>query len=91
LATGFFTMIVLSKRFLNKSLTRSGAAPRLGGKGVFEMNANAKRQIAPTSVHSDRVPRPVTPRPPANPRSFEEMLADAKRRHAEALAYLATR
>jgi hypothetical protein len=37
------------------------------------------------------MPRPVLARRPVNPRSHENIIADAKNRYAEALAYLADR
>jgi hypothetical protein len=55
------------------------------------MDANTKQRTATTPAPGDRVRRPVRTRPPANPRSHEDIIADAKKRHADALAYLATR
>jgi hypothetical protein len=55
------------------------------------MTANINPRTASMPAPEGRVRRPVTARPPANPRSPEEIIADAKKRHAEALAYLAAR
>ena len=55
------------------------------------MAANTKQRTAPTSSPGGRLPRPVESRLPLSRRSQEEIIADAKKRYAEALAYLATR
>ena len=54
------------------------------------MAVNTKPRTA-MPAPAGRVPRPVLSRPPANPRSHEEIIADAKKRHVKALAYLAAR
>jgi hypothetical protein len=55
------------------------------------MATSTQQRTAPLPTPGGRVSRPVLSRPPANPRSHEEIIADAKKRHAEALAYLAAR
>jgi hypothetical protein len=55
------------------------------------MTTNMQSRTASMPAPEGRVRRPVTARPPANPRSREDIVADAKKRHAEALAYLAAR
>ena len=55
------------------------------------MDANTKPRTAPTASPGDRLPRPVVSRLPLRRRSHEDIIADAKKRFADALAYLATR
>jgi hypothetical protein len=52
------------------------------------MAANTTLRTASLPPPGGRVRRPVTARPRANPRSHEEIIADAKKRYADALAYL---
>jgi hypothetical protein len=54
------------------------------------MTGNTKPRTEPMPAPGGgRVPRPVLARKPANSRSHEEIIADAKKRYAKALAYLA--
>jgi hypothetical protein len=55
------------------------------------MATSTQQRTASTPAPGGRVSRPVLARQPANPRSLKEIIADAKKQHAEALAYLATR
>jgi hypothetical protein len=56
------------------------------------MAADTNPHTAPTApAPASRVRRPVLSRPPANPRSHEDIVADVKKRHAKTLAYLAAR
>jgi hypothetical protein len=54
-------------------------------------NINTEPRPARAPAPGGRVQRPVTARLQANLRSREDIIADAKKRHADALAYLATR
>jgi hypothetical protein len=52
------------------------------------MDVTNKPRVEQTPSPDGRVPRPVTARPPKNPRQ-KDIVADAKKRFAAALAYLA--
>jgi hypothetical protein len=54
-------------------------------------NINTEPRPARAPAPGGRVQRPVAARLQANLRSREDIIADAKKRHADALAYLATR
>jgi hypothetical protein len=63
-----------------------------GHAQIGSMTGNTKPRTEPMPAPGGgRVPRPVLARKPANPRSLEEIIADAKKRYAKALAYLAAK
>jgi hypothetical protein len=57
---------------------------------IGPMAANTNLHPTPTPAANDRARRRVLARPPANPRPHEVIIADAKKKHADTLAYLAT-